>query len=617
VPTPEVGCVVLVMVTLGRWLEASGTLKANEALERLLPVQVRRLRGAAVEATALDAVERGDRLRVLAGERFPADGMLERGQALVDEQVLRGESQPIRKQPGDPVFGGTLNQDGELVVAVTATGAEGALARLIALVRQARAAKGPYERLADRVSACVSPALAAVVLATLAGHAWTGGLERGLLQALAVVLIACPCALGLATPLAVATALGRAACARVLLRSAESFERLATIKAVRFDKTGTLTTGSPAVVHFSAAGDRDDVLRHAVALAAPSTHVLSHAIRRFAGTVAPAAVSDVRTIVGRGVAGSVGEPPVRVFLGSSRLMEEQGLDLGRDFDRQIQQAVEEGRTLTLIGWAGKARGLCVFAEELRPCAVPALERCRALGLDLGVLIGDHAARGRALGQELGVPVEAGLLPAEKVDSLRRADAAVGPVAMVGDGINDGPALAASDLGIALGCGTDLARDAAALCLLGDDLTRLPGQSVWRAGPWPSSGATWPGRSATTVTGTVPVMVLTGTGASILSYAARRGLFRVAAVCVLLTGVLAIGRGIRFLQSGDSLTPACVACALVTDHQAAGPSWISETGAGSRPVPAAAETAEAAAEPTVGPSGTDRKSMPRTAPARSR
>jgi heavy metal translocating P-type ATPase len=473
----EVGCVVLVMVTLGRWLEASGKLKANDALDRLarlLPPQVRRLRGDVEEPAALDAIARGDRLRVLAGERFPADGRLDRGRALVDEQVLTGESRSVLKQPGDRVLGGTLNLDGDLVLVVTAAGAEGTLARLISLVRQARAARGPYERLADRVSAAVFPALAAIALITFVGHAWTGGIERGLMQALAVVLIACPCALGLATPLAVSTALGRAAGAQVLLRSAESFERLATLRAIRFDKTGTLTTGTPRVSHFFSADGSADVLHHAAVLAAASSHPLSRVIVDFArDRAAREAVSEVQAIAGLGVVGKVGDPPVRTFLGSRRLMDELGLRIGSELQAHIASAESQGRSYALVGWEGHSRGLFVFEEELRADAVAALARCQALGLDLGVLTGDHAARGQALAAELGLAVEAGLLPAEKAAALGRVRAEIGPVAMVGDGINDAPALAASDLGVALGCGTDLARDSAAVCLLGDDLARLP------------------------------------------------------------------------------------------------------------------------------------------------
>jgi cation transport ATPase len=230
------------------------------------------------------------------------------------------------------------------------------------------------------------------------------------------------------------------------------------------------------VFRFIAEEDRAEVLRRAAALAAASSHTLSSAIVGFAGDDGPGAavpVSEVRAIAGLGVVGKVGATPLWTFLGSRRLMEELGLRLGAELEQHVASAEEEGSAYALIGWEGRVRGVFVFDEELRPGAAAAISRCRSLGLDLGVLTGDHAARGGALAAELGLAVEAGLLPAEKVAALGRAHDAVGPVAMVGDGINDAPALAASDLGVALGCGTDLARDSAAVCLLGDDLTRLP------------------------------------------------------------------------------------------------------------------------------------------------
>lgn len=474
----EVGCVVLVMVTLGRWLEATGKLRANDALDklaRLMPEQVRRVREGVDELIPLGEVVHGDRLRVLAGERLPADGTLARGLAFIDEQVLTGESRPILKQPGDPILGGTLNLDGDLIVEVSATGADGTLARLIELVRHARAVKGHYGRLADRASEWMVPAIAVAALLTFAVHARTGGLERGLLQGLAVVLIACPCALGLATPLAIWVALGRAAGQQVLFRSAESLERLASIRAIRFDKTGTLTTGTPSVAEFIAEGtDRDSVLSMASALADASSHILSRSILRFAErATAGETVSNVRVIPGQGVVGLVGDLRVPTFLGSRRLLDEQGLAFGEALARHARAAEAQGRSIAMIGWDGRAQGLFVFDEQLRPSVHEALARCRDLGLDLGVLTGDHAARGRALEAQLELPVLASLLPEDKVNAIRRARTEIGPVAMVGDGINDAPALAASDLGVAMGCGTDLSRESAAMCLLGDDLTRLP------------------------------------------------------------------------------------------------------------------------------------------------
>jgi heavy metal translocating P-type ATPase len=379
---------------------------------------------------------------------------------------------------GDTVLGGTLNIDGDLRISVTAAGAEGALGRLIELVRRARLARGPYQRLADRVSAWFVPVVSAIALATFLVHGLRFGWDHGVLQGLAVVLIACPCALGLATPLAVWSALGRAAGAQVLFRSGEALEQLAGIRAIRFDKTGTLTTGAPAVAELTceSAAERPEVERRAASLAAGSSHALARAILACVEPNHRATPAAVETIAGRGVSavvdGGCPQTTALTVLGSRRWIDECGARVGPALETAERRAREEGRTVAWIAWDGRARGLFAFDESVRPSARAALARCRSLGIDVGVLTGDNAARGAALARELKVDVVAELLPQEKVDALRAARRRFGPVAMVGDGVNDAPALAASDLGVALGCGADLARESASVCLLGDDLDRL-------------------------------------------------------------------------------------------------------------------------------------------------
>jgi heavy metal translocating P-type ATPase len=479
----EVGCIVLLMVTLGRWLEATGKRKANGALDRLarlMPETARRVRSGEEEAIPLAELVKGDVLRVLAGERIPTDGWVVSGMAFVDEQVLTGESAPRSRQAGDPILGGTLNIDGELFINVTAAGQEGTLARLVELLRQARLARGSYQRLADRVSAWFVPVVTAIAIATFFTHGLRSGWEQGLLQGLAVVLIACPCALGLATPLAVWTALGRAADSQVVFRSGEALEQLAGIRAIRFDKTGTLTTGAPEVVGLTCESDaeRPEIERRAAAMASGSSHVLARAILAYVapnrGTRSPAS-TEVHTIAGRGVSGLVeGEGvPGWTLLGSRRLIDERGCLIGPALEAAARYAGIDGRTVAWIAWGGRARGLFALEECLRTSARTAVARCRSLAIDVVVLTGDNAARGAALASELGVDVKAELLPEDKVEALRSARHQFGPVAMVGDGVNDAPALAASDLGVALGCGADLSRESAAVCLLGDELDKLP------------------------------------------------------------------------------------------------------------------------------------------------
>jgi heavy metal translocating P-type ATPase len=479
----EVGCVILVMTTLGRWLEATGRLKASSALDalaRLLPETVRRLGPAGEEVIPLRQVERGDRLRILPGERFPADGTVDRDAALVDEQVLTGESRPVLKEPGGRILGGTLNLDGDLVVRVTAVGAEGTLARVLELVRQARLAKGRYQRLVDRISSWFLPIVAGVAVAAFAAHWAVGSLEQGLMAGLAVSLIACPCALGLATPLAVWSAIGQAAEHQVLFRGGDALERLADLRAIRFDKTGTLTTGTAIVQACEVEHpiDQQTVLDRAAALAASSSHALSDAIVAYhaaSSATVQFPTHQVRVVPGRGVVGTLeGNGPSRsVSLGNSLLMEDRGLRLGPVLKSEAEKAHDAGLSMAMVGWDKEVRGILVFSEEWRADLAGVIVWLKAAGLDVGVLTGDHAGRGRAIARELGVTVEADLLPDQKVQSISRARRDLGPVAMVGDGVNDAPALAASDVGIALGCGTDVSRDSAAICLLGNDLDRIP------------------------------------------------------------------------------------------------------------------------------------------------
>jgi len=477
----EVGCVILVLTTLGRWLEATGKLKTNAALDaltKLLPDRVRRTRDGQEQMVPSDEIQIDDRLRVLAGERFPADGWVVRHCGLVDEQVLTGESRPVLKEEGDRILGGTLNLDGDLTIQVARVGEEGTLARVVELVKLARESKGRYQRLADRVARRFVPAISAVALLAFGVHWAFGSLERGLWAGLAVTLIACPCALGLAAPLAVWSALSNAAGQRVLFRSGEALERLAEIAVVRFDKTGTLTTGSATVADFviEHLDEFETTLLRAAGLAAASSHAMSRAIVEFAGgrqATPRHDFCDLRVVPGLGVVGTEATSHARIVLGSSRFLREQGFGVGPGLSSAVEDAESGGLPVSLVGWDGLARGLFVFDEVWRPAALEVIHWLTRAGLDVAVLTGDHAARGVIIAGQLGVRVEAELMPAQKVDAVERAQRALGPAAMVGDGINDAPALSASDVGIALGCGTDLSRDSASICLLGNDLSRIP------------------------------------------------------------------------------------------------------------------------------------------------
>ena len=336
---------------------------------------------------------------------------------------------PRLKEPGGRILGGTLNLDGDLVVRVTAVGEDAALARVVELVKSARMSKGRYQRLVDRISTWFFPIVAGIALVAFAVHSATGSLERGLMAGLAVSLIACPCALGLATPLAVWSAIGQAATHQVLFRGGEALERLADIRAVRFDKTGTLTTGSAVVqcCEVEHPDDSQDVLARAAALAASSSHALSHAITDYhASRVggSPSPTQQVRVVAGRGVVGTLkGEDSeIPVSLGSALLMEERGLRLGPVVRTVADRAHDEGLSMAMVGWDNQTRGLFVFSERWRAGISGVIAWLRAAGLDVAILTGDHGSRGGAIAREFGVNVQADLLPDQKVEAICRARA---------------------------------------------------------------------------------------------------------------------------------------------------------------------------------------------------
>jgi heavy metal translocating P-type ATPase len=488
----EVGCVVLVLITLGRWFEAHGKLQATSALsdlEKLLPATARVQRNGLESICPLEDLQIGDLLRILPGERIPMDGRVESGVSHVDQQVLTGESWPVVRQGGEDVFAGSLALDGELRVRVTAVAAASTLSRLLVELREARLARGGYQRLADRISAWFLPAVTVVALVAGAAQTWRSGLEQGVLTCLSVALIACPCALGLATPLAVWTALGTAARRQVLFRSGEALERLATIRAIAWDKTGTMTQGDASIVQRVVDSDSDDeeVVRRAAAVAQSSTHPFSMAI---AGLMSRGAIGtvdcEIRQVAGRGLF-LVDENRSTTYLGSARWMQELAFHLAPCLQTNLDEAVEQGLGVALVGWDGQVRGLFVIEERLRPEAANVIQLFHEQGIDQELLTGDYQRRAQRIVDQLrqaGTGSDADparttlrfaseLLPDDKVRRVEALRARSGPVAMVGDGVNDAPALAASDVGITLRSGTDVSRDVAGVCLLNDELTRLP------------------------------------------------------------------------------------------------------------------------------------------------
>lgn len=477
----EVVCMVLVLVTLGRWIEASGRQRANTALdelERLVPETVQMVTPDGLNLISRENVRSGELLRVVQGERIPLDAEVIDGTAHMDQQILTGESTILSIGPGEAVFSGSLVIDGSLTIRVTSTFQEDTLARLLEVVRQARLKQGSYARLADRVAFAFLPIVIAVAAGTVLWHAQSQSLEEGLLNGLALLLVSCPCALGLATPLAIWNAMGWAARRQVLFREGESLEQLAQVRTICFDKTGTLTTGDARVdrVVPSPTSNVSEVLQTARTLAAHSSHPLCQAILAQERTTSSRQeledLTEVMQIPGRGVRGTTTDSGARLLLGNLRWINEQNVRIPDAFVSDLQHRSVQGM-LTYVAKGDTLLGAITFREELRPEVTEVIRSLQQLGCYLEVLTGDRQARAEILARDLGIPVRGELLPDEKSQRVEQLKARTGHVLMVGDGINDAPALTAADVGLAMGCGTDLARDSAGICLLGNDLQMLP------------------------------------------------------------------------------------------------------------------------------------------------
>jgi Cu+-exporting ATPase len=471
----EAAAVIITLVHLGKWLEARakrGTAEAIEALRRLRPETASRIAADGTEQRVPAALLRpGDRVRVRPGESFPADGVVEQGETEADEAMITGESRPVAKSPGDPVTAGAVNGAGLVTVRVTAAGEGTVLARIMRLVQSAQASKAPVQALVDRVSAVFVPVVLVIALATLVAWLLAGaGHETAIVNAVSVLVIACPCALGLATPAALVAGTGAAAQRGVLIRDAASLERARGLDTVVFDKTGTLTEGRHAVV--AVAGEAD-TLRLAAALQQGSEHPLAHGVLRAAeaaGLALPP-VEGFRAVPGRGVSGTV-EGRV-LALGNRRLMAESGADPAR-FAGFVAEHEAHGATAVFLAEGPRVLGALALADTLRPGAAEAVAEARALGLEPVLLTGDAAAPARMVAAAVGIGrVEAEVSPEHKADRVAALKAEGRTVAMVGDGVNDAPALAAADLGIAVGGGTDAALKTAGIALMRSDPRLVP------------------------------------------------------------------------------------------------------------------------------------------------
>ena len=493
----EASAVVLTLVLLGKWLEARAkrqTASAIRALQDLRPVTARvRREGESDADLPIEQVRVGDIVVIRAGERVPVDGEVVDGASHVDESLITGESLPVAKHAGERVTGGAINGEGLLLVRTGATGAETMLSRIIRLVEDAQAAKAPVQKLVDQVAAVFVPVVLVIAALTLAGW-WlvSGDVEQAVINAVVVMVIACPCALGLATPAAIMAGTGVAARHGILIKDAEALEMARQVDTVVFDKTGTLTQGRPVLAQLLPHGvGRERALQLAAAIQRGSEHSLARAVidaeavaqgqpaeggaggaggdAAGAGGLAQLTASAVTTLAGRGLAAQV--DGMDLLLGSGRLMAERGVDLA-PLQQRAAELEAQGHTISWLAKAGAGEGgaqllgLLAFADQPKQHARAAVERLHARGIATVMLTGDNQGSAQAVARALGIgQVEANLLPADKTAVIARLKAEGKRVAMVGDGINDAPALAAAHVGIAMATGTDVAMNAAGITLM--------------------------------------------------------------------------------------------------------------------------------------------------------
>jgi Cu+-exporting ATPase len=474
----EAAAVIVTLALLGEVLELRARGRTGEAIRALLglaPKTARRIRADGTdEDVPIDTVRVGERLRVRPGEKIPVDARVVDGSSAVDESMLTGEPIPVSKHAGDRVIGATINQTGALVVEAEKVGADTLLAQIVHLVAEAQRSRAPLQKLADQVAAWFVPAVIAVALAAFACWAIWGPEPRlayALVNAVAVLIIACPCALGLATPISIMVATGRGAELGVLFRNAEAIERLATVTTLVVDKTGTLTQGRPALTDALPLGDLDErtLLSVAAGLERSSEHPLAGAILEGAkarGAVAEE-ISEFQSLSGRGIAGRWRGK--RVALGNDQLMHEQGAQTDALRDR-VEALRASAKTVMFVALDGKLAGLLAIADPIKDTTPEALRELHAEGLEIIMLTGDSAATAKAVAARLSIDeVIAGVLPHDKAAAIKRLQAQGKQVAMAGDGINDAPALAQADVGIAMGNGTDIAIESAKVTLVKGDL----------------------------------------------------------------------------------------------------------------------------------------------------
>jgi Cu+-exporting ATPase len=476
----EAAAVITVLVLLGQLLEAKARSRTGQAIQALLGLAAKSATRIAADGSeqevAIDRLQVGDRLRVRPGEKIPVDGTIDEGASHVDESMITGEPLPVKKEPGDPVVGATINQTGSFIMTVAKVGADTLLSQIVHLVAKAQRSRAPIQKVADTVAGWFVPAV--VVAAVITFIAWTlwgpePAMALGLINAVAVLIIACPCALGLATPVSIMVGVGRAAQAGILVKDAGAIETTEKIDTLVMDKTGTLTAGHPEVTGFTPAPGalEEDVLAAAAALESSSEHPLAKAVIARAAGLALPEVSGFQSTTGGGVAGTIGGEPWHV--GKQGFLESAGVTLPAELLAAADAFQRDAKTLVWVARGGQAVGIFAVSDPIKestPAAIAALHR---LGIRLVMATGDNETTARAIGRQLGIDeIHAGLSPADKIALVQALKANGRRVAMTGDGINDAPALAEADVGIAMGTGTDVAIESAHLTLVKGDLSGI-------------------------------------------------------------------------------------------------------------------------------------------------